>query len=185
MNMSPSHSNERTIELRARPRSAKAALPSATAVSPADAVLKVNLEELRRYVLRRLDSIEALARGCSGVPSAELARSEQMLKQTLEELERERNRARIDAAGPDAAGKQMLMQLENDRQLLTDAWERLEQERIDALTQGTTARPAHADHAPHPVDAQVVHGQPAQRRHGRGERQPRRGVHPSSVSNAL
>ena len=52
-----------------------------------------NLEELRSCVLRRLESIEELARRCSGDSAVEISRTEQMLKQRIAELELESNRA--------------------------------------------------------------------------------------------
>ena len=145
-----------------------------------------NLEELRSCVLRRLESIEALARRCSGVPSAEIARTEQMLRQRIDELELERSRARSELVSEDPSDKQLLTQLENDRKLLAEAWERLERERIDAIMAGSVARPALPAHHPHPAEGLATHGLPAPRPTATGrDRQPRCGIHPPSVSNAL
>ena len=85
-----------------------------------------NLEELRSSILRRLESIEALARRCSGVPSVEITRTEQMLRQRIDELELERSRSLSDLASEDPSDKRLLTQLENDRKLLAEAWERLD-----------------------------------------------------------
>ena len=122
-----------------------------------------NLEELRGCVLRRLESIEELARRCSDGPFLEIARTEQILKQRIKELELERSRTCTDAALDQPVDKQLLSQLENDRQLLVDAWERLERERIDALGAGSSARPAQPVHHPHPVEGRVTHGSPVPR----------------------
>ena len=116
------------------------------------------LEELRTCVLRRLESIEALARRCSGVPSVEIARMEQLLKQRIDELELERSRTSSDLAGKEPSDKQLLIQLENDRQLLAEAWERLERERIDAIVAGSVTRPAMPAHHPHPAEGHATHG---------------------------
>jgi len=122
-----------------------------------------NLEELRSSVLRRLESIEALARHCSSVPSVEITRTEQMLRQRIDELELERSRSLADLVSEDPSGKQWLTQLEKDRQLLAEAWERLERERIDAIVAGSVARPALPAHHPHPAEGLAMHGSPAQR----------------------
>ncbi len=110
--------------------------PGRLGQQPLPAGLVNNLEELRGCVLRRLESIEELARRCSDGPSIEITRTEQMLKQRIKELELERSRTCSDAALDQPVDKQLLTQLENDRQLLADAWERLERERIDALGRG-------------------------------------------------
>ena len=122
-----------------------------------------NLEELRSSVLRRLESIEALARCCSGVPSVEITRTEQMLKQRIDELELERSRARSEPDSEEPSSKQLLTQLENDRKLLAEAWERLERERIDAIAAGSVARSALPARHPHPAEGLAMHGSPAQR----------------------
>lgn len=122
-----------------------------------------NLEELRSCVLRRLESIEALARHCSGVPSVEITRTEQMLRQRIDELELERSRSLADPVSEDPSGKQLLTQLEKDRQLLAEAWERLERERIEAIAAGSVARPAVPAHHPHPAEGLAMHGSPAPR----------------------
>ena len=111
-----------------------------------------NLEELRNAVLRRLESLEGLARNCSGASAVEIARTEQMLRQRIDELELERERARSELIDEDPSGTQLLSQLEKDRQLLAEAWERLERERIDAVMAGSVARHSPPNHHPHPAD---------------------------------
>ncbi len=122
-----------------------------------------NLVELRDCVLRRLESIEELARHCSGAPSVEITRTEQMLRQRIEQLEQERYRSLADLVSADPNDKQLLTQLEKDRQLLAEAWERLERERIDAIAAGSAARPAVPAHHPHPAEGISMHGSPAPR----------------------
>jgi len=158
MNMNNSGKSDTAMELREKQRPMKLgphALPSG---------LIHNLEELRTCVLRRLESIEALARRGSGLPSVEITRTEQMLRQRIEELELERSRSLADLISEDPSGKQLLTQLEKDRQLLAEAWERLERERIDAIAAGSLARPAApAHHHPHPAEGLALHGAPAAR----------------------
>ena len=155
--MNNSGKNDTAMESREKQRPTKLglqALPSG---------LIHNLEELRSSVLRRLESIEALARRCSGVPSVEITRTEQMLRQRIDELELERSRSLADLVGEDPSGRQLLTQLENDRQLLAEAWERLERERIDAIAAGSVARSALPARHPHPAEGLAMHGSPAQR----------------------
>jgi len=157
MNMNNSGKNDIAMDPRDKQRPTKLvlhALPSG---------LIHNLEELRTCVLRRLESIEALARHCSGVPSVEITRTEQMLRQRIEQLEQERSRSLADLVNEDPSGKQLLTQLEKDRQLLADAWERLERERIDAIAAGSLARPAAPAHHPHPAEGHVIHAPPVPR----------------------
>src|SRR5262245_13867055 len=93
-----------------------------------------DLEELRDCVLRRLDSIEGLARRRAVTPAVETSRLEQSLRQRVEELESERGRLRAALERDESSVSQMLKQLESERQLLEEAWERLERERIDAIS---------------------------------------------------
>ena len=137
--------------------------PGRLGQQPLPAGLVNNLEELRGCVLRRLESIEELARRCSDGPSIEITRTEQMLKQRIKELELERSRTCSDAALDQPVDKQLLTQLENDRQLLADAWERLERERIDALGAGASTRPTQPVQHPHPIEGQAAHGSPLPR----------------------
>jgi hypothetical protein len=155
--MNNSGKNDTAMEPREKQRPTKLGLQ---ALPPG---LIHNLEELRSCVLRRLESIEALARHCSGVPSVEITRTEQMLRQRIDELELERSRSLADLVSEDPSGKQLLTQLEKDRQLLAEAWERLERERIDAIAAGSVARPAVPAHHPHPAEGLAMHCSPAPR----------------------
>jgi hypothetical protein len=110
-----------------------------------------DLEELRDSVLHRLDSIEGLVRCRVGAPSAEITRLEETLRQKIDELELERGRLRADVEQEESRWRQSLAQLESDRQLLTDAWERLERERIDV----TSSSHAPAAHRSRPPDSSV------------------------------
>jgi len=157
VNMNNSGKNDTAMEPREKQRPTKL---GPQALPPG---LIHNLEELRSCVLRRLESIEALARHCSGVPSVEITRTEQMLRQRIDELELERSRSLADLVSEDPSGKQLLTQLEKDRQLLAEAWERLERERIEAIAAGSVARPAAPAHHPHPAEGLAMHGSPAPR----------------------
>jgi hypothetical protein len=118
----------------ATPRTRLAATPERTAVS----ALVRDLEDFRNSVLSGLGAIEELARHRSGSPPAEISRLEQSLQQKIEELDRERSQLRAGAEQEQASGRQLLVQLENDRRMLADAWEKLELERIETCS----SRPA-------------------------------------------
>jgi hypothetical protein len=122
-----------------------------------------DLEELRTCVLRRLESIEALARRCSAVSTGDVSLTEQLLKQKIDELELERSRACPDLFGDEPGNKQLLTQLENDRHLLAEAWERLERERIDAVMAGSAAKQAQPAHHPHSAEGHAPHTMPLTR----------------------
>ncbi len=157
MNTFNSGKSDQPMEPRGKPR-AKFGVQALTSG------LVNNLEELRGCVLRRLESIEELARQCSGVPPMEVARMEQVLKQRIDELELERSRVRSDLVSDEPLDKQLLTQLENDRKLLAEAWERLERERIDAVAAGAVAKsvqPAH--HHPPQADGLAMNHSTAPR----------------------
>jgi hypothetical protein len=116
-----------------------------------------DLEELRTCVLRRLESIEELARRCSAVSPGDVGLTEQMLKQRLDELELERSRACPDLFGDEPGNSEFLTKLENDRHLLAEAWERLERERIDAVMAGSAARKAQHAHHAHSAEGHATH----------------------------
>jgi hypothetical protein len=156
VNMNTNGKDDSAMEPRGKQRSTKV-------VPQAQAPLIHNLEELRSCVLRRLESIEALARRWSGVPAAEIARLEQALEQRIDELELERSRSRAGGDGGESSGEHLLAQLENDRQLLTEAWERLERERIDTIGSGAGARPGLQAHHPRPAEGLATHAPPAPR----------------------
>jgi hypothetical protein len=115
-----------------------------------------DLEELRDCVLQKLDSIEGLARRRAGAPSAEITRLEQTLKQRIDELEHERGRLRADAEQEESSWRQSLAQLQSDRQLLAEAWERLERERIDTIVSSH----AGAAHRSRPRESNLQHSPP-------------------------
>jgi hypothetical protein len=142
-----------------------------TRVNGSTQALIHNLEELRSCVLRRLESLEELARRLSGAPPAEISRLEQALKQRTEELELERCRLRTDVEGEESSWRPLLAQLENDRQLLAEAWERLERERIDTIGAGAGAgaRPAPPVHHPRSAENTGTHGPPSPRTSARTE----------------
>jgi hypothetical protein len=97
------------------------------------------LERLRDCVEQRLVRLEALARervdGAAALPApvGEPAALEQRLQQQIAEYQEAQSRLRALAERREQEWKTALEQLEGDRKLLAEAWERLERERIDGI----------------------------------------------------
>jgi hypothetical protein len=92
-----------------------------------------DLKWLRQRVLERLDALEALARRREAAPApAEIAALERALRQGLAEVEEARRRIRAEAERQEKEWSTALTQLEADRRRLAEAWERVEQQRIEA-----------------------------------------------------
>jgi hypothetical protein len=88
---------------------------------------------LRELVLERLTSIETLAgeRPASAPRARELTALEESLKIRSDELEEIRRGLQEEAEREKRDWTASLSQLEDDRRLLAEAWERLEQARIE------------------------------------------------------
>jgi len=102
----------------------------------ANAWLIQDLEWVRELVLERLSSIETLARErpASAAPVREIGELEDSFKRKSAELEETRRRLQDQAEQEQHDWDASLSQLEDDRRLLADAWERVEQERIDSMS---------------------------------------------------
>jgi hypothetical protein len=92
-----------------------------------------DLVRLRELVVDRLASIETLAgqRQASEARARELAALEEALKIRSDELEKTRRGLKEQADRAQRDWNASLSQLEHDRRSLAEAWERLEQARID------------------------------------------------------
>jgi hypothetical protein len=136
-------SQKQTLVSGPRPVEARARGPSGTGRA-GSTTFRDDLQTLRDSVLQRLESIEVLARRRLSAPTAETSRLEQSLKQKIEELEHEKSRLRGGLEEKETSCRRLMTELESDRQLLTEAWERLERERIDAtVVGGDHTSPAH------------------------------------------
>jgi len=95
-----------------------------------------DLEWMRELVLERLSSIEKLARECpeSAAPVRDIAELEDSFKKKSDELEETRRGLRDQAERDRQDWDASLSQLEDDRRLLAEAWERVEQVRMDSMT---------------------------------------------------
>jgi hypothetical protein len=98
----------------------------------AHSALIQSLQSLRERVLERLDSLETLARGRSACTPAEGASAglERTLELKLAEVAETERRLHDQAERHEKEWNASLIQLESDRRLLAEAWERVERERI-------------------------------------------------------
>ena len=124
--------------------------PGPASAHAAPAALIQDLRRLRQWALERLDSLEARARQRPAPAAAAggMAALEPALQQRLAELEEARRRLCAEAERQEKEWGTALAQLEADRRLLAEAWERLERHRIEGL--GASERPPHHPHAQGP-----------------------------------
>jgi hypothetical protein len=100
-----------------------------------------HLEKLRDALLHRLEQIEALAVEQARMSGATPSEREAVLRERLSTLEASHARLQAESRRREQEWQEFLEQLESDRRLLAEAWERLEQEQ-------TSAAPAAAAQAP-------------------------------------
>ncbi|HEV3165236.1 MAG TPA: hypothetical protein VGZ22_14515 [Isosphaeraceae bacterium] len=88
------------------------------------------LEHLRTQVHQRLDAIENLVRERTRRGSNDIRAQSDPLTQRAQDLQRAESRLRTEAERWKQERKASVDQLERDRLLLAQAWERLERERV-------------------------------------------------------
>jgi hypothetical protein len=129
------------------------------------------LERVRECFEQRLGRLEAAARERTVEPVADRSELEQQLQQRINEYEEAQLRLREQAERREQEWRTALEQLEGDRALLAESWERLERERLEGLaaapSQATSRLPvAERNSAPpvrprpdpaDPVDDHVAH----------------------------
>jgi hypothetical protein len=127
----------------------------------APAALIQSLQWLRERVLERLDALETLTQQRSASASAvgENSDLERALERKRADLEETERRLCTQAERQEKEWRTSLAQLEADRRLLAEAWERIEQERIAYLS---ASEPHHHSH-PHGQGS--PRGSPATRPH--------------------
>lgn len=130
------------------PRAAAATDARGAALRPETAVLANGLERIRAAVLERLDKVETAVRErAAAAPiaepelierdadlrrrAAELQQRQTEVQQRAAEMEETQRRLRTERDRWENERASLLEQLEHDRRLLADAWERLEQEKLD------------------------------------------------------
>lgn len=118
-----------------------------------------SLTGLRQRVLERLDELETLVqeRPVSASASADEGQDE-LLERKQVALEEAENRLKAQAERQDKEWAALLNQLEADRRLLAEAWERIEQERIEAVGLPVDQAGTHA------LSRSLGHGHGLQRR---------------------
>jgi DNA repair exonuclease SbcCD ATPase subunit len=127
----------------------------------------VDLGRLRDLIQKRLDQIEALAReyleSTATRDGVETSEQEQALLRRIAELEEANQRIRTQAERHEQDWQKAFEQLEEDRKLLADAWERLERERIEGHVEpghARGARPALSDRPAAPKVRSETSGTP-------------------------
>jgi hypothetical protein len=90
------------------------------------------LERLRDCFEQRLVRLEAMARERAVPPVLDRTELELKLQQRIGEFEEAKVRVRLQAERREQEWQAALEQLEGDRALLAEAWDRLERERIEA-----------------------------------------------------
>jgi hypothetical protein len=107
-----------------------------TPARPIPGPLIQDLQGLRQLVIERLDSLETLAqkRRASTEAVGEVAVLERTFKQKLAELEETQHRLRSQAEREEQDWRAALAQLDSDRRLLAEAWERVERQRIEFVS---------------------------------------------------
>ncbi len=120
-----------------------------------------DLRWLRQRVLERLDGLEALVRerAASSVEDGGIAARERVLKQREAELEEVRLQLQAEAERQANEWSEALAQLDADRHLLAEAWERVERERIEGpgASEGHLASQAYGHGPPRGTPAAPVH----------------------------
>jgi hypothetical protein len=111
------------------------------------------LEELRGRVHSQLDALETLARDRARQGSKSVLQRDEQLELRASELEEANARMRTDAERWQHERQAMLEQIENDRRLLADAWERLESEQVNAFAVAPTTAPSTTFAVPAPWPA--------------------------------
>jgi hypothetical protein len=96
------------------------------------------LERIREFVRQRLDRIEALARErLERTPAADAGRESEYRKR-IAELEAERARMGRELERFEDEHRVSVHELDHDRKLLAEAWERLEREQVELTASAHT-----------------------------------------------
>ena len=121
--------------------------------SRADAAALVQaLDRLRDALLHRLDQLETLAAEQAARLDQSSSEREQALRERSVALEAAQARLQAELRRREQEWHDAVQQLEDDRRLLTEAWERLEHERVEGTPPPQAASPHDAasrvEHAP-------------------------------------
>jgi hypothetical protein len=138
------------------------ARPRRAARGPDLAELDQSLERLRDSLLQRIERIEAIAIEQAALLDQKSSDRERVLRERVAVLETSQSRLQAESKRREQEWQATLEQLEDDRRLLAEAWQRIEHERLEAP-------------APHPQVQRLVAGDP-------GAPQPAAPVRPAAES---
>jgi hypothetical protein len=167
-------------DLPTTPGNSQPSRPRRAGARPDPFPLLQGLDRIRDFVHQRLDRIEALSleRGASAAASsADPSEREQELRRRLAEAEERQGRIVAEARRREQEWLTGLEQIENDRKLLAEAWERLERERIDGTIAAHAPQPHRGGAAPQPRAAAPQPPQPQ-------PQQPAQAYRPVAASEA-
>lgn len=99
-------------------------------LAPSRAAILQALELIRDRFHRHLDAIETMARERAQLGGKDVSEREQQLRHRLLELEHAQIQLRSDTERWERERLSMIEQLDHDRRLLADSWERLEREQV-------------------------------------------------------
>ncbi len=120
---------------------------SSAPMRPEITALIQGLDRFRDGLYQRLDEIETLAIEQTQWLEQDLSEREQTLQDRVATLEAAQSRLLAEAKRKEQEWQNVLQQLESDRRLLAEAWERLEQEQLD-LPQAPVTPHAHVSVTP-------------------------------------
>lgn len=115
------------------------------------ASIQRSLEQLRQHFHRHLDVIEAMARERALRGPGELRAREEQLQRRADELEQAELRMQAEAAQWEQERQAAIAQIDHDRRLLAEAWERVEREQVNAAVVPATERTRPASIARQPA----------------------------------
>jgi hypothetical protein len=99
---------------------------------PDPAALCEGLDRLRDALLQRLDRIEALAAEQAALLDRDPSERERALRERVALLEASQARLQAEVKRREQEWQAVLQEVEDDRRLLAEAWERVERERVEA-----------------------------------------------------
>jgi DNA repair exonuclease SbcCD ATPase subunit len=124
-----------------------------SASRPDTASLVQGLDQLRDSLLRRLDVIESMAQEQASLLDQDSSERERELRERVAVLEAALARTQAESKRREQEWQGVLQQLEEDRRLLAEAWDRYEREQVEGPAQPLATPPS----APVAVQSQRPH----------------------------
>jgi hypothetical protein len=133
------------------------ATPRPASARPDTAALIEGLDRLRDILFHHLDQIEVRAREQAEQLEMSPPEREQELRERVAFLEAAQARLHAESKRREQEWSVLLEQLENDRRMIAEAWEKLEQERIGQPAGPPATHPAsEPDRAPNAATAALL-----------------------------